>query len=359
MTMHHLLTGVDPRPKDYMYYPVRQWKPELSEGIEIIIDKCVQPAPEKRYQSCTELLYDLEHPELITRDYKRKQKRKLWTFLIMLIMSALALLSGFVCRAVAADLNSGEYETLIAAVDSPESYIRAIGIFPYDTRGYMKLLEVYESQGHFGKQENDQFLALYNANKDGFDKTSADYAELNYKIGMMYFNYYSDAGSETSVSNRVQKAYPFFAENHNNELLSADFEQSNLSECYYQICTFYKKYILNSATVEEASKENFEELFAVIKSAMDDVKEAGAYDQLSLYNGVFVLIYDQRLSLASVSMEKSKVLSLLNSVYSKTRNLSVQKELSQRLQQEILDNYESCREAVDRAYSNFEVREEA
>lgn len=197
MTMHHLLTGVDPCPKDYMYYPVRQWKPELYEGIEIIIDKCVQPAPEKRYQSCTELLYDLEHSELITRDYKRRQKRKLRTFLIMLIMSALALLSGFVCRAVAADLNSGEYETLIAAVDSPESYIRAIGIFPYDTRGYMKLLEVYESQGHFGKQENDQFLAPYNANKDGFDKTGADYAELNYKIGMMYFNYYFDAGKET------------------------------------------------------------------------------------------------------------------------------------------------------------------
>ena len=86
MTMHHLLTGVDPRPKDYMYLPVRQWNPELSEGIEIIIDKCVQPAAERRYQSCTELLYDLEHPELITRGYKRKQRRKLGTFLAMLVV---------------------------------------------------------------------------------------------------------------------------------------------------------------------------------------------------------------------------------------------------------------------------------
>lgn len=358
MTMHHLLTGVDPRPKDYMYYPVRQWKPELSEGIEIIIDKCVQPAPEKRYQSCTELLYDLEHPELITRDYKRRQRRKLWTFLIMLIISATALLSGFVCRTVAGNINASEYETLIAAVDSPESYIKAIGIFPYDTRGYVKLLEAYESQGHFGKEENDQFLALYNAGKDGFDKASADYAELNYKIGMMYFNYYTDADGESSVSNRVQKAYPFFAENHDNERLSPDFAQTELSECYYQICAFYKKYILNSATVEEASKENFEELFAVIKSSIDSVREAGAYDQLSMYNGVFVLIYDQRLSLASVNMEENTVLSMLSNVYNKTKNLSVQKELSKKLQQEILDNYESCREAVDRAYGNSEVRED-
>ena len=80
MTMHHLLTGMDPRSGE-AYASVRQWNPELSEGIEIIIDRCVEPAPENRYQSCTDLLYDLEHPELITRGFKKKQKRKLAAFL--------------------------------------------------------------------------------------------------------------------------------------------------------------------------------------------------------------------------------------------------------------------------------------
>ena len=358
MTMHHLLTGVDPRPKDYMYLPVRQWNPELSEGIEIIIDKCVQPAAERRYQSCTELLYDLEHPELITRGYKRKQRRKLGTFLAMLVMSLLALISGYTCKLTAENINDSEYEALVAAIDSPDSYIKAIEIYPYDTRAYLKLLDAYETKGQFGKRENDEFLALYNANKEGFDKTSVDYAELNYKIGMMYFNYYSDANGSSSVSNRVQKAYPFFAENYSNDQLYTDFSRKNLSDCYYQICTFYKAFILNSATVEEASKENFEELFAVIRGAMEDVKEAGAYDQLSLYNGAFLLIYDQRFSLASVNVEEEEVLVLLDSVYTKAKSLNVQKELSKKLQQEIVDNYESCREAVDRAYDNSAVREE-
>lgn len=40
MTMHHLLTGIDPRNGE-PYAPVRQWNPELSEGIEAIINKCV------------------------------------------------------------------------------------------------------------------------------------------------------------------------------------------------------------------------------------------------------------------------------------------------------------------------------
>ena len=76
MTMHHLLTGIDPMAGGG-YVPVRMWNPELSEGIELIIDRCVQPAAENRYQNCRDLLYDLEHPELITKSYKKKQKRKL------------------------------------------------------------------------------------------------------------------------------------------------------------------------------------------------------------------------------------------------------------------------------------------
>ena len=93
MTMHHLLTGVDPRSGD-AYAPVRMWNPELSEGIEIIIDKCVQPAAENRYQNCADLLYDLEHPELITRDYKKKQKRKLTAFITASALTVILGVSG-------------------------------------------------------------------------------------------------------------------------------------------------------------------------------------------------------------------------------------------------------------------------
>lgn len=50
MTMHHLLTGIDPRTGE-AYAPVRMWNTEVSEGMEMIIDKCVQPAAEHRYQN--------------------------------------------------------------------------------------------------------------------------------------------------------------------------------------------------------------------------------------------------------------------------------------------------------------------
>ena len=150
--------------------------------------------------------------------------------------------------------------------------------------------------------------------------------------GMMYFNYYTNEDGSYSFSNRVQKAYSFFNVNYENKEISPDFEYKSLSDCYYQICSFYKRYILNSATVEEASRDNYDELLATIEGALADVESAGAYDQLTLYNGTFMLLYDQRGSMVQVNVDKDKVLAFLDLVYTRANVLSVQKEQSQMLQ---------------------------
>lgn len=360
MTMHHLLTGIDPRSGE-AYAPVRMWNPELSEGIELIIDKCVQPAAEHRYQNCQDLLYDLEHPELITKGHKKRQKRKLHLFVASAVLTIVCFAAGIICTGVSTSINNSNYSVLIATSTASSlenkiaDYKRAIEIYPYRTEAYFRILEAYEDEGRFSKTENDEFMALYNANKDGFDKTDAEVAELNYKIGMMYFNYYTDDGNSYSFSTRIQKAYSFFAENYENAATS--FENQEMSNCYYNICSFYKKYILSSATVEEASKENYENLFQTIESAMDSVREAGSYDQLSLYNGTFMLLYDQRSSMVQVNMDQEEILSLLDLVHNRASALTVNKEQSQKLQQEILDNYEEYRQAIQRAYVNAEERE--
>lgn len=362
MTMHHLLTGIDPRSGE-AYAPVRMWNPELSEGIELIIDKCVEPAPENRYQNCSDLLYDLEHPDLITRGYKKRQKRKVAAFMAAAGMTVVLFLAGAVCTTIAKNINNSNYEILVspstatALNEKIDSYKRAIAIYPERTDAYMCMLEAYEDEGRFGKEENDEFLALYNANKDTFDHTTSEVAELNYKIGMMYFNYYTEEDGSYSFSTRVQKAYSFFAENHNNAEIPQDFEDMNLSECYYQICSFYKNYILNGATVEEASRDNYENLFSTIENTLADVQSAGAYNQFSLYNGIFMLLYDQRSSMVQVKVEQNEITDLMDNVYDDAKNLTVQKEQSQKLQQEIMEHYDTYRQAIIRAYTNAEERE--
>lgn len=59
MTMYHLLTGIDSKEADFAVKPICQINPSLPKGLEYIVEKCTQLDPTNRYQSCTELLNDL------------------------------------------------------------------------------------------------------------------------------------------------------------------------------------------------------------------------------------------------------------------------------------------------------------
>ena len=360
MTMHHLLTGQDPRLPGYEYASIRQYRSELSGSLERIVDKCVAIDPENRYQSCSELMYALQNREHDEEQYIKKQKRKLYSFIAASAMTILFATSGIALHFVASGMNRNDYEKLIGVSESTsyaekiDNYEQAISIYPNDTRAYLKLLEAYEQEGVFGKEQNDEFLALYNANREGVTTGSTDCSELNYKIGMMYFNYYVSENGEVQFSERVQKAYPFFKENYENA--SGNFSEKKISDCYYQICLFYKTYILNNINVEEASKSDYETLLDTIDVALTEVADAGAYDQLTLYNGVVMLLYDQRANLKSANLEQERVLTLLDDVYERAKNLSVNKEQSKNLQEEILGCYEEYRNAIERTYSNTEIK---
>ena len=61
MTMFRLVTGVDPIEPPYEIKPICSLNPKLPKGLEYIISKCTQPNPAERYQSCDELMSDLNN----------------------------------------------------------------------------------------------------------------------------------------------------------------------------------------------------------------------------------------------------------------------------------------------------------
>lgn len=76
VTVYHLLTGKSPYEPPYGFVPVRELNPELSRGIEHILDKCIQPEPDARYQSVDELLDDLKHIYRFDLAWKKYQNAK-------------------------------------------------------------------------------------------------------------------------------------------------------------------------------------------------------------------------------------------------------------------------------------------
>lgn len=61
MTLHYLVTGVDPRQSTHTAKPICQINPDLPKGLEYIISKCIEYNPDERYQTCDELLKDLNN----------------------------------------------------------------------------------------------------------------------------------------------------------------------------------------------------------------------------------------------------------------------------------------------------------
>ena len=78
---------MNPCEPPYEIKPIRDINPALSSGLERIIQKCTQRDPNDRYQSAAEMMYALEHYEEIDDIYRKKQKKKLWSFLIPVFLA--------------------------------------------------------------------------------------------------------------------------------------------------------------------------------------------------------------------------------------------------------------------------------
>ena len=61
MTMFRLVTGINPTEPPYEIKPICMLNSNLPKGLEYIISKCIQPNPAERYQSCDELMADLNN----------------------------------------------------------------------------------------------------------------------------------------------------------------------------------------------------------------------------------------------------------------------------------------------------------
>ena len=88
VTMYHLLTGKSPYEPPYQFVLVRQLVPELSHGIEYILNKCVQSEPADRYQTVDELVDDLDHIYRFDRAWQKYQNAKRIRVAVVAVMLA-------------------------------------------------------------------------------------------------------------------------------------------------------------------------------------------------------------------------------------------------------------------------------
>lgn len=346
MTMHHLLTGIDPRNGE-PYAPVRQWNPELSEGIEAIINKCVEPAAENRYQSCAELLVDLQDPGKVTRGWRRMLKRRLGIFTGAAGLAVVAGLAGLILNFAATQVNNQDYDLKIAASD-PAGYYEAIEIYPARTEAYNKLIDYYKNYG----ADNDSITRIGNEiekHADQLDTSRPEVARLYYDTGKLYFADYNGA-----LKARAANAKGYF------EVASGDtagFDKKDIASCYYAICRF----MTSQSTTAEHALDDYTALFDEIDRAMAIVENASDsesnYDKISLYYVTILLIHDQSKYMAGVGFDRQKALDMMDAAYRKTVAITSTLPYVTELQDKIRDDYETFLATVNSNYNEVAKRQ--
>ncbi|MDR0445840.1 MAG: serine/threonine protein kinase [Oscillospiraceae bacterium] len=234
-TLHHLVTGIDPcREAAFSKPPIRQINPALSGGLERIIEKCLRDDKSGRYQSCAELLRDLERYEEFDEQYRRRQKKRLAAFLVAAAVTlALAAVSGGAYAAASSRLSADYGLKIAAAADAqlPQServslYLDAIRINAADTAAYLSMIELFvsggEPEGALTREEASVLTQLKAgldiADGQGYASTiyplqallSADpvgYARVCYEIGAAFwYDYEAEADRYTAAAEWFEEA---------------------------------------------------------------------------------------------------------------------------------------------------------
>ena len=211
-TLYHLVTGKDPSRPPYEIRPIRSWDPALSTGLEKILMKCTRNDPEKRYQSVSEVRFELEHYRELEEEYQSRKEKKRRVFRGLCAAAALSLLcslgTGFRARMVI----NGTYEEKIRRAetsttpeDSASAYEDAILTDPLKIKAYSGLLNsVFLADGIFSQKEAEELLRILGCRESGsartveeqFRKNRAGYEEFCYEAGLAFFYFYEGSGNK-------------------------------------------------------------------------------------------------------------------------------------------------------------------
>lgn len=319
-TLYHVLTGKNPSEPPYVIKPIRDWDPSLSSGLEKIINKCTMPNPEDRYQSCTELIYDLEHYEELDDAFKRSCLKKMRSFLIcagLTVTFAAVAIGGYIgnerekklnydnlINEGYADVVQGDYEgaaglyvDAITQVDGSrnEAYLDLLDLYinyMNDAETGLSRVTYYIDQ-QYGSIDKDQKLLLTVA-MDYFDVLK------DYKSSAYYFNmldqkehpeavYYSTIALAMGELNVDYESLTFNLKNFESTNDASTISINKLMN-YRLLCIVYARSLQQMGDAADRLIEAANKGLAVLEVYDDDSVKAEYY---TIYNQYLALAYER------------------------------------------------------------------
>ncbi len=287
-TLYHLVTGMNPCEPPYEIKPIRDINPSLSAGLEKIILKCTQRDPNDRYQSAAELMFALEHYLEEDEDFKKKQRKKLATFIAMCGLSLAFGLTSIWGYASAEKKKGENYDRiLLEALEAPEEervdrYYEAIKTDPTRTDAYLQLNKFWTSDYQITSDEGKQitkllagfdkvgtggFIQTINAMEELKTANPAGYDEVCFNIGWSLLSYYNTDIDRVRYENAA-KWFSYMRDNGTEKgNIAAIF--CDISACVTEIAQMKDSQVLQTLPLRE-QREKLWQMIQDLKAKADN-----------------------------------------------------------------------------------------
>ena len=357
VTLYHLVTGQNPCEPPYEIYPIRHWNPQLSAGLEAIIQKCTQFNPADRYQTCAELLYALHHYEEYGAAYRARQKRKLSYFIAAASVALVCALVGALGLAMRAHTNNADYsqniiqaEKSVTSEDKVRYYAQAIDIKPLQQEAYIGMIDAFKDDATFSTDEEEEFKKKINANLSDL-RNEPGYAELAFETGKLYWYYY-DYGKTESADNQITRMKSSI------QWFEDAVAYGSETDSFYTMATVYRdigKFNRDiTLDIEEASDkgkyapywENIKELVNTVAEESDESEII----QLEVYKLAMYSMESYARKFKADGIDKSDMETVFATVQAAAKNMPTTSDKTSQIKESVIQRFAPAKTAIDNAY---------
>ena len=397
-TLHHLITGRNPSATPFNFPKITQCRPTLVDevnredmnkllGLEMIIEKCTQYEPEDRYESCLEMLYDLEHIEELSLPYRKKLKRKLTGFGVC---AGAALLCGAVslgCMLMANRTERTGYDYYVDQAEKNEGQTKrdyakmAVAIDPSDEKGYLLYLEALRNDDDgFSGQDSQDFKVLLQqrSGRRSYDEilqdNNAGYTDLAYELGMAYY-FAGGAGKPAGDKELAKKWLGIVAQSalSDEELKTLGVEgksklsdaqiteygiDTNLVKTFLSICNYYNKVGQEdkvTGEIQYSYADFWDELNTLVEEQPQTVstERRERLTQLRLLDDISYQLYSNAANFVSdAGIDEQTFIAALDAIYDRIEKANTgSNQTARSVQQNTLTTIENTRRTVDSLYA--------
>lgn len=397
-TLHHLITGRNPSATPFSFPKITQCRPSLLDenpredlnkllGLEMIIDKCTQYEPEDRYESCLEMLYDLEHIEELSVPYRKKLKRKLVGFTVSAVAAVLCGAVSLGCFFAEQKTEKSGYSYYIDQAKKSDGTTKtdyakkAIDIDPSNEQGYLLYLEALrDDDGKFSGQDSQDFKAELQkmsgrrTYEEILEQNNDGYVNLAYQLGTAY--YFAGGGGKPSGDKSLASTWLSIVAQSvlddtelgklgleaGTKLSQAKIQEydinANLVETFLSICNYYGKVGQEDSVTGEIKysyKDFWNELAGLVDQQPSEISNESntRLTQLRLLDDIAYQMYSYAAQFASDGgVDKATFQKELAAIKQRVSNANTgSNQTAKRIQENTLTTIENAERQVDSLYA--------